>query len=104
VPTYEYECTKCGLEFELQQAMTDKPRQRCPECRGKVNRLISGGAGIAFKGSGYYVTDSRRSPAKSSAGEAKNTDAAKSADPAKPAAAKPAAKDAPKSAAADSAS
>ncbi|HPF36856.1 MAG TPA: zinc ribbon domain-containing protein, partial [Candidatus Krumholzibacteria bacterium] len=41
MPTYEYECTKCGLEFELEQAMTDKPRQRCPECRGKVNRLIS---------------------------------------------------------------
>lgn len=65
MPTYEYECTKCGVEFELQQAMTDPPRKRCPECRGKVNRLISGGAGIAFKGSGYYVTDSRRSPAKS---------------------------------------
>ncbi|HRX52562.1 MAG TPA: zinc ribbon domain-containing protein [Candidatus Krumholzibacteria bacterium] len=88
MPTYEYECTKCGLEFELEQAMTDKPRQRCPECRGKVNRLISGGAGIAFKGSGYYVTDSRRSAAKS----------AKSAD-----AAKPAPQETPKAPAADSA-
>ncbi|MCB1151272.1 zinc ribbon domain-containing protein [bacterium] len=88
MPTYEYECTKCGLEFELEQAMTDKPRQRCPECRGKVNRLISGGAGIAFKGSGYYVTDSRRSAAKS----------AKSAD-----AAKPAPQETPKAPAADTA-
>jgi len=59
MPTYEYECTKCGVEFELMQSIHDKPRQRCPECRGKVRRLISGGAGISFKGSGYYVTDSR---------------------------------------------
>lgn len=65
MPTYEYECTKCGHEFEVEQSMTDKPRSRCPECRGKVKRLISGGAGISFKGSGYYVNDSRKSSAPS---------------------------------------
>jgi putative FmdB family regulatory protein len=59
MPTYEYECTKCAHHFELVQSMTDKPRSRCPECRGKVIRLISGGVGISFKGSGYYVNDSR---------------------------------------------
>ena len=59
MPTYEYECTKCAHNFELEQSMTDKPRSRCPECRGKVQRLISGGMGISFKGSGYYVNDSR---------------------------------------------
>ena len=41
------------------QSMTDKPRQRCPECSGKVERLISGGAGLLFKGSGFYATDYR---------------------------------------------
>lgn len=64
MPLYEYECTKCGVEFELEQSMTDKPRRRCPDCRGKVVRLISGGAGIAFKGSGFYVNDSRKPSAK----------------------------------------
>ena len=59
MPTYEYECTRCGIVFEEFQSMTAKPRQRCPECRGKVNRLISGGMGIVFKGSGCYQNDSR---------------------------------------------
>ncbi len=60
MPTYEYECTKCAHLFELVQSMNDKPRSRCPKCRSKVKRLISGGAGIAFKGSGFYVTDSKK--------------------------------------------
>ncbi len=61
MPTYEYECSKCGHTFELVQSIHDAPRQRCPRCRGKVRRLIGGGVGIAFKGSGFYVTDSRKS-------------------------------------------
>ena len=59
MPIYEYECTKCAHQFELEQAMTDRPRSRCPRCRSKVQRLISGGFGISFKGSGYYINDSR---------------------------------------------
>lgn len=59
MPTYEYQCTKCGIRFELFQSMAEKPRSRCPECRGKVERLISGGAGVLFKGSGFYTTDYR---------------------------------------------
>ncbi len=59
MPTYEYECTKCGISFELQQKMTDKPRERCPKCRGKVIRLISGGGGVILKGNGFYATDYR---------------------------------------------
>ena len=59
MPTYEYECTKCGIVFEEFQSMTAPARQRCPECRGKVHRLISGGLGIVFKGSGFYQNDSR---------------------------------------------
>lgn len=59
MPTYEYECTKCGHEFELDQRITDPPRKRCPVCRGKVIRLVSGGGGIIFKGTGFHVTDYR---------------------------------------------
>jgi putative FmdB family regulatory protein len=59
MPTYEYECEKCGTVFERYQKMTDTPVKRCPECKGKVKRLISGGAGILFKGSGFYQTDHR---------------------------------------------
>lgn len=59
MPTYDYECSKCGHAFEVFQSMTDEPRKRCPQCRGKVNRLISGGAGLLFKGSGFYQTDYR---------------------------------------------
>ncbi len=59
MPTYEYECTRCGAVTEEFKPMSAKPRQRCPKCRGKVNRLISGGLGIVFKGSGFYQNDSR---------------------------------------------
>jgi putative FmdB family regulatory protein len=59
VPTYEYECQKCGHRFEAFQSMKDAPLSRCPKCRGKVKRLISGGAGLIFKGSGFYLTDYR---------------------------------------------
>jgi putative FmdB family regulatory protein len=59
MPTYEYECTKCGHRFELFQKITDPPRKRCPKCRGAVRRLIGTGAGMIFKGSGFYTTDYR---------------------------------------------
>jgi len=59
MPTYEYECQKCGFTFELMQGINDKPRSRCPLCRGRVQRLIGAGVGVVFKGSGFYVTDSR---------------------------------------------
>lgn len=53
MPTYEYECATCSLRFELQQAITEKPLTECPECRGKVHRLISGGTGFILKGLGH---------------------------------------------------
>ena len=59
MPTYEYECQKCGHRFEEFQPMTAKPLQRCPKCRGKLKRLIGAGAGLLFKGSGFHVTDYR---------------------------------------------
>jgi len=60
MPTYEYVCDKCGNRFEKLQTMTDKPLRRCPSCGAKVRRVISGGAGLVFKGSGFYSTDNRR--------------------------------------------
>lgn len=59
MPTYEYECQRCGYVFERFQSMTEEPLKRCPECRGKVKRLIGPGAGIIFKGAGFYETDYR---------------------------------------------
>lgn len=59
MPTYEYECEECEHIFEKFQSMTDDPIEICPECDGKVRRLISGGAGLVFKGSGFYITDNR---------------------------------------------
>lgn len=67
MPTYEYECTKCGHNFELLQSMTDEPRKRCPKCRGKVIRVVSGGGGYILKGSGFYATDYRDSSYKKAA-------------------------------------
>ena len=59
MPTYEYRCTSCGHEFEVFQKMTDPPKKRCPQCRGKVEKKLSAGAGLLFKGSGFYITDYR---------------------------------------------
>ena len=59
MPTYEYECRKCGHAFERFQSMTEEPVKRCPVCRGKVQRLVGSGAGILFKGSGFHETDYR---------------------------------------------
>ena len=60
MPTYEYECDACGAKFELFQSMTAKPIRKCPECgKRRVRRLIGAGAGVIFKGSGFYQTDYR---------------------------------------------
>src|SRR3974390_207971 len=65
MPTYEYVCSKCGHEFEKFQSIADKPLDVCPKdlCakkkwgRGKVKKVIGAGAGLIFKGSGFYITD-----------------------------------------------
>jgi len=59
MPTYEYECRACGYSFERVQNMSDDPVRDCPECGKDVRRLIFGGSGVIFKGSGFYVNDSR---------------------------------------------
>jgi len=57
MPTYDYICNKCGHTFELFQSMTETPRKTCPVCKRVVRRLVSGGSGLIFKGSGFYLTD-----------------------------------------------
>lgn len=58
MPTYSYVCDACSHEFDLTQRMSDDPVKKCPNCgKNKLRRLIGGGAGIIFKGSGFYITD-----------------------------------------------
>lgn len=59
MPTYQYKCLKCDYRFEEFQLMTEQSLSQCPQCSGAVERLISGGAGFLFKGSGFYITDYR---------------------------------------------
>jgi putative FmdB family regulatory protein len=58
MPTYQYECKKCGHGFEQFQRMADAPIEKCPECGGRLRRLIGTGAGVIFKGSGSRATNS----------------------------------------------
>jgi putative FmdB family regulatory protein len=75
MPTYEYVCEKCGHQFEKVQPISAKPLATCPEdiCsrkrwgKGKVKRAISGGSGLIFKGSGFYITDYRSESYKAAA-------------------------------------
>ncbi len=64
MPTYDYRCDACSHEFEAFQSITDGAMRKCPKCRKpKLRRLIGAGAGIIFKGSGFYETDYKRSRA-----------------------------------------
>ena len=97
MPTYEYACAKCGQEFEFFQSMKDKPLTTCPKekCaqkrwgKGRVKKLMSTGAGLLFKGSGFYITDYRSENYKAgakketSAGETKSSGSESKAAPAK---------------------
>ena len=83
MPTYEYECKNCSHTFEVFQSISDPPLTTCPECGSEIRRLIFGGAGVIFKGSGFYVTDKNKSSA-SGTGAAKTEK--KPASDAKPAA------------------
>lgn len=61
MPTYEYQCEKCNLQFEEYQSIKAEPLKKCKneQCDGTVKRLFSAGAGFLFKGSGFYITDYR---------------------------------------------
>ena len=67
MPTYEYKCAKCGDQFEVFQSITAQPLKVCGQCRGRLQRLIGGGAGIIFKGAGFYATDYRSADYKAKA-------------------------------------
>ncbi|HEY7115876.1 MAG TPA: FmdB family zinc ribbon protein [Tepidisphaeraceae bacterium] len=109
MPTYEYQCDACNHRFEKFQSITAAPIKKCPKCgKSKVRRLIGTGAGVLFKGSGFYITDYRpdsyNKAAKADApggGSSTNGEAAKPASsetpptPAKSDAAKPAAESKP---------
>jgi putative FmdB family regulatory protein len=70
MPTYDYLCEACNYQFETFQSITAPPLSECPKCRGSVRRLISAGNGLIFKGSGFYITDYKKSN-NSSASETK---------------------------------
>lgn len=59
MPTYDYLCPKCGTRFELFHSMSDETPKRCPKCKARSRRVPAGGAGLLFKGSGFYITDYR---------------------------------------------
>ncbi|MBY0527233.1 MAG: zinc ribbon domain-containing protein [Gemmataceae bacterium] len=68
MPTYEYECDACSHRFEELQTMTEEPLKKCPKCKkAKLRRLFGTGAGVIFKGSGFYQTDYRSESYKSAA-------------------------------------
>ena len=83
MPTYTYQCKKCAHEFELFHSMGATPRVKCPECDAACKRLLGTGAGIIFKGSGFYETDyknkSSKSASSTSSSKSDSGSAAKSA-------------------------
>lgn len=68
MPTYWYRCQTCKHEFEEFQKISEPPVRECPSCGGIVMRVITGGAGLIFKGSGFYITDYRSDSYKKAAG------------------------------------
>ena len=60
MPTYEYECESCGYKYSKIQKMRDESEKICPPCNKTVHRIISGGIGVIFKGSGFYATDYKK--------------------------------------------
>lgn len=69
MPTYEYACTECGHAFDAVQSFSDAALTECPECGGKLRKVFSA-AGVVFKGSGFYRTDSRSTPSSSTTSSA----------------------------------
>ena len=72
MPTYDYRCRKCGHLFEQFHSIKDDAPRRCPRCRSRADRVPSGGAGLLFKGSGFYITDYRSKSYRESAKQEKS--------------------------------
>ncbi|MEI8348745.1 MAG: FmdB family zinc ribbon protein [Candidatus Omnitrophota bacterium] len=75
MPTYDYECQKCGKRTEVFHKMSETSLKACPACKGKLKKMISAGSGLIFKGSGFYITDYK----KNRSGDTKEKPASKSA-------------------------
>lgn len=108
MPTYDYECSACGHKFEAFQSFSEEPLVKCPECKKKkLKRLFGAGAGIIFKGSGFYQTDYRsdgyRKSAESDSKAAAASSESKSSD-SKPTESKPASSSSTSSASSSSSS
>ena len=97
MPTYEYRCDACSHEFELFQQITAPVKRKCPECgKARLVRLIGTGAGVIFKGSGFYETDYRSDSYKKAAeADKKSVEPAKESKPSTQADSTPSASDAP---------
>jgi len=78
MPTYAYRCPKCGHEFQKFHKMNARTRPKCPECGTSAERIITGGAGLLFKGSGFYITDYKKGADK--AGKSETPDKPAKAD------------------------
>ncbi len=78
MPTYEYRCPSCQNEFEKFQRMSEDPVAECPRCGAAAERRLSGGAGLLFKGSGFYITDYRSDSYKKAAKSESGGDSGKS--------------------------
>lgn len=90
MPTYEYRCSSCQHEFEKFQRMSEEPVAECPKCGASSERRLSGGAGLLFKGSGFYITDYRsdsyKKAAKSDSGDSSSKGKSGDSKESKPAA------------------
>ncbi len=71
MPTYDYQCVSCSHQFEVFHAISAEPVLECPVCGSPVKRLIGGGTGLIFKGSGFYITDYKNNNKKSGRAEKK---------------------------------
>lgn len=81
MPTYDYACDACKHEFEVFESITAEPQTKCPKCKKKkLRRLFGAGAGLVFKGSGFYQTDYRSDSYKKAASADKPADSASSSD------------------------
>lgn len=87
MPTYDYVCAKCGHEMEAFQSMKDSPLVLCPACKRRaLKRKVGGGAGLIFKGTGFYITDYKQKPAAKSADKPGATSTSPKTTESKPAA------------------
>ncbi len=78
MPTYWYRCQTCKHEFEEFQKISDPPVKTCPECGGVVMRVITGGVGLIFKGTGFYITDYKKSHSSEATGSVESKSESKS--------------------------